>query len=60
MNREETIKKHIRHLERMRAKLLRQPCPDYAQIERIESRIESLTYQLDALEYATESLLDYN
>jgi len=60
MNREETIKKHIRHLERMRAKLLRQPCPDYAQIDRIESRIESLTYQLDALEYATESLLDYN
>ena len=60
MNREETIKKHIRHLERMRAKLLRQPCPYYAQIERIESRIESLTYQLDALEYATESLLDYN
>jgi len=60
MNREETIKKHIRHLERMRAKLLRQPFPDYAQIERIESRIESLTYQLDALEYATESLLDYN
>jgi hypothetical protein len=44
----------------MRAKLLRQPFPDYAQIERIESRIESLTYQLDALEYATESLLDYN
>ena len=60
MNREETIKKHIRHLERMRAKLLRQPVPDYAQIERIESRIESLTYQLDALEYATESRLDYN
>jgi len=60
MNRAETILKHIRHLERMRAKLLRQPCPDYAQIERIESRIESLTYQLDALEYATESLLDYN
>jgi len=60
MNRAETILKHVRHLERMRAKLLRQPCPDYAQIDRIESRIESLTYQLDALEYATESLLDYN
>ena len=60
MNRAETILKHIQHLERMRKRLLNQPCPDYAQIERIESRIESLTYQLDALEYATESLLDYN
>jgi len=56
MNRAETILKHIRHLERMRKRLLRQPRPDQDQIE----RIESLTYQLDALEYATESLLDYN
>ena len=60
MNRAETILNHIRHLERMRKRLLRQPRPDQDQIERIESRIESLTYQLDALEYATESLLDYN
>ncbi len=44
----------------MRKRLLNQPRPDQDQIERIESRIESLTYQLDALEYATESLLDYN
>ena len=60
MNREETIKRHIQHLERMRSRLLRQPRPDYSEIERIESKIESLTYQLDALEYATEALIDFN
>jgi hypothetical protein len=60
MNREETIKKHIQHLERMRSRLLRQPRPDYNEVERIESKIESLTYQLDALEYATGALIDFN
>ena len=60
MNREETIKRHIQHLERMRSRLWRQPRPDYSEIERIESKIESLTYQLDALEYATEALIDFN